>query len=48
MIAVDVHMTVEEKIDSNYFGFGVGDNELYSANTEKIIYTSNNTIPINQ
>lgn len=37
---VDVHIAIEQKDDVNYFGFGLGDTSLSTANQEKIVYTS--------
>ena len=38
--SVDVHMTIEEKSDTNYFGFGLGDTTLSTSNQEKVVYTA--------
>ena len=38
--SVDVHMTIEEKNDTNYFGFGLGDGVLATSNQTKTVYTS--------
>tara|TARA_A100001201_G_scaffold85619_1_gene75630 strand:- start:5764 stop:7326 length:1563 start_codon:yes stop_codon:yes gene_type:complete len=37
---VDVHMTIEQQDDSNYFGFGLGDTSLATSNQTKTVYTS--------
>ena len=38
--SVDVHMTIEQKDDTNYFGFGLGDTVLATSNQTKTVYTS--------
>ena len=38
--SVDVHMTIEQKDDTNYFGFGLGDTALATSSQGKTVYTA--------